>query len=142
MKANESKAERLLRGKDAALDDKDMAILLDAFYEDSDDRHDVVAVAQRRGFRDGYKLGMIAGTEQLIRRIGHYKVVDEGDTLLSEFVQKHPSLVEDLRIAADKLNKARPILAGALKSYADELCKFDGWMRKRLCKFDGGQDNG
>lgn len=76
---NESKAERLLRGKDAALDDKDMEVLLDAFYEDSDERHDVGAVAQRRGFRDGYRLGMIAGAEQLLQRIGHLKVVDEGD---------------------------------------------------------------
>lgn len=141
MKANESKAERLLRGKDAALDDKDMEILLNAYY-DNDGPYDAVATGQRSGFRDGYKLGMIAGAEQLLQRIGHYKVVEEGDTLLSEFVRQHPSLVEDLRIAADKLAKARPILAGALKSYADELCKFDGWMHKRLCKFDGGQDNG
>lgn len=130
MKANESKAERLLRGKDAALDDKDMTVLLNAYYN-NDGPYDEMATGQRIGFRDGYRLGLIAGTEQLLRRIGHYKVVDEGDTTLTEFVRQHPSLVEDLRIAADKLDKARPILAGALESYADELCKFDG-----------GQDNG
>lgn len=130
MKANESKAERLLRGKDAALDDKDMAVLLDAYYN-NDDPYDAVATGQRVGFRDGYRLGLIAGTEQLLRRIGHYKVVDEGDTTLTEFVRQHPTIVEDLRIAADKLAKARPILAGALEGYADELAKYDG-----------GQDNG
>lgn len=125
----ETKTERLLKGKDAALNDEDMHILISAKYgyDDSDE----FTVGERLGFEDGYRLGLIAGTEQLLRRIGHYKVVDEGDTTLTEFVRKHPTLVEDLRIAADKLAKARPIVAGALEDYADELAKYEG-----------GQDNG
>lgn len=116
------KAERLLRGKDAALDDENMEILLDAIFG----RSDFGETPQRSSYRIGYRLGLVAGAEQLLQRIGHLKVVDEGDTLLTEFVRQHPSMVEDLRIAADKLDKARPILAGALEGYADELCKFDG----------------
>lgn len=122
----ETKRERLLKGKDAALNDEDMGIILDDIFGKSDGDTPL-----RYAYRMGYRLGLIAGTEQLLRRIGHYKVVDEGDTTLTEFVRQHPTMVEDLRIAADKLAKARPIVAGALEDYADELAKCEG-----------GQDNG
>ena len=48
-------------------------------------------------------------------------------TKLVEFVNQHPTLVEDLRIASGILaNHNREILANALWKYAEELKKYDG----------------
>ena len=48
-------------------------------------------------------------------------------TKLVEFVNQHPTLVEDLRIASGILaNNNREILASALWKYSEELKKYDG----------------
>ena len=75
-----TKEQRLLKGKDAALNSEDMNVLLDAYYE-NDGPYDPVETGKRIGFRDGYHLGLIAGAEQLLQRIGHLKVVDDGRTV-------------------------------------------------------------
>lgn len=51
-----------------------------------------------------------------------------GDTTLETYLVHHTCLVEDLREAASLIERRRPLLAGSLRRYADELRPFDHFL--------------
>ncbi len=55
----------------------------------------------------------------------------DANKTLKRFVDEHPTLVEDLRVAAGLLPKyKRSILVHSLLKYADELAEYDETYKK------------
>lgn len=49
---------------------------------------------------------------------------------IEEYLIDNPSMIEDLRIASQLLAKSRPIVADALRRYANDFGKYDPYQRK------------
>lgn len=48
---------------------------------------------------------------------------------IEEYLIDNPSMIEDLRIASKLLEKNRPVVANALRRYAEELSAHDPFQR-------------